>query len=201
MYQVWYLTDEALKIINYSVSGNNMETQQTRFKLAKKIPTVDVDVALLKNIENYILSNIPKMFEVEETEISNKYYTRIKETNGELSLGLIEQYDNTMFPDSTTRITVGVRTNNYKSKFDIDISVTFDKEALFSDIQIDLFDLNPKEKAVGIAGVAAIFHEDITDFAGRKIPSDGYFTGIAHQTSQGWQLQNAHWSIIPTKKE
>jgi hypothetical protein len=90
------------------------------------------------------------MFEVEETEISNKYYTRIKETNGELSLGLIERYDNTMFPDSTTKITVGVRTNNYKSKLDIDISVTFDKEALFSDIQIDLFDLNPKEKAVGI---------------------------------------------------
>ena len=52
-----------------------------------------------------------------------------------------------------------------------------------------------------IAAVAAIFHEDITDFAGRKTPSDGYFTGIAHQTSQGWQLQNAHWSIIPTKKE
>jgi hypothetical protein len=52
-----------------------------------------------------------------------------------------------------------------------------------------------------IAAVAAIFHEDITDFAGRKTPSDGFFTGIAHQTSQGWQLQNAHWSIIPTKKE
>src|ERR1700692_579644 len=51
-----------------------------------------------------------------------------------------------------------------------------------------------------IAAVAAIFHEDITDFAGRKTPSDGYFTGIAHQTSQGWLFQNAHWSIIPAKK-
>ena len=51
-----------------------------------------------------------------------------------------------------------------------------------------------------IASVAAIFHEDITDFAGRKTPSDGYFTGIAHQTSQGWQFQNAHWSIISTNK-
>ena len=50
-----------------------------------------------------------------------------------------------------------------------------------------------------IAGVAAIFHEDITDFAGKETPSDGYFTGIARQTSQGWQLQNAHWSIIPVK--
>jgi hypothetical protein len=46
------------------------------------------------------------------------------------------------------------------------------------------------------AGVAANFHEDITDFDGRKTASDGYFTGIAHQTSQGWQFQNAHWSIM-----
>ena len=51
-----------------------------------------------------------------------------------------------------------------------------------------------------LAGVAAIFHEDITDTGGGKIPSDGFFTGIAHQTSQGWQFQNAHWSIIPTEK-
>ncbi|MBS1666468.1 MAG: hypothetical protein JST58_03745 [Bacteroidetes bacterium] len=127
-----------------------MATQLTRYSLTKKIPTVDVDVPLLKNIESYILSNIPQMFEIDELELSSKYYTRIKDTNGELSLGLIEQYDNTMFPDSTTRITVGVRTTNYKSKVDIDISVTFDKDALFSVIQIDLFDLNPKEKAVGI---------------------------------------------------
>jgi hypothetical protein len=52
-----------------------------------------------------------------------------------------------------------------------------------------------------LAGIGAIFHEDITDIAGRKLASDGYFTGIAHQTSQGWQLQNAHWSIIPIKSE
>jgi hypothetical protein len=66
-------------------------------------------------------------------------------------------------------------------------------ELIWSHVRIDPF-------TGKIAGVAAIFHEDITDFAGRKTPSDGYFTGIAHQTSQGWQFQNAHWSIIPAKK-
>ena len=49
------------------------------------------------------------------------------------------------------------------------------------------------------AGVAAIFHEDITDTAGKMSPSDGYFTGIAEQTSQGWQILNSHWSMIPPK--
>jgi hypothetical protein len=47
------------------------------------------------------------------------------------------------------------------------------------------------------AGIAASFHEDITDSTGKKIPEDGYFTGLAHQTSAGWKLMNAHWSIIP----
>ena len=50
-----------------------------------------------------------------------------------------------------------------------------------------------------IAGVAAFFHENITDTAGKMSPSDGYFTGIAERTAQGWQLRNAHWSMIPAK--
>ena len=44
-----------------------------------------------------------------------------------------------------------------------------------------------------LAGISANFHEDITDYEGKKIAEDGYFTGIAHQTPQGWQLRNAHW--------
>lgn len=50
-----------------------------------------------------------------------------------------------------------------------------------------------------LAGIAANFHEDITDYEGKKITEDGYFTGIAHQTPQGWQLRNAHWSVITAK--
>jgi hypothetical protein len=44
------------------------------------------------------------------------------------------------------------------------------------------------------ANVAAFYHEDIPDSGGKKIPYDGYFTAIAHRTSLGWKLHNAHWS-------
>jgi hypothetical protein len=50
-----------------------------------------------------------------------------------------------------------------------------------------------------LAGISATFHEDIPDYAGKKITEDGYFTGIAEQTSLGWKLRNAHWSIKTTK--
>jgi hypothetical protein len=50
-----------------------------------------------------------------------------------------------------------------------------------------------------LASISAIYHEDITDPTGKITPHDGYFTAIAHQTSQGWKLHNAHWSSIATK--
>ena len=50
-----------------------------------------------------------------------------------------------------------------------------------------------------LASISAIYHEDITDPTGKMTPHDGYFTGIAHQTPQGWKLQNAHWSSLVTR--
>lgn len=50
-----------------------------------------------------------------------------------------------------------------------------------------------------LAGIAAVYHEKITDATGKITPSDGYFTGIAHQTPQGWKLLNAHWSASTAK--
>jgi hypothetical protein len=47
-----------------------------------------------------------------------------------------------------------------------------------------------------LACIAAGFHEDLTDYAGKKTLVDGYFTGITKKTSQGWKLHNAHWSVL-----
>jgi hypothetical protein len=48
------------------------------------------------------------------------------------------------------------------------------------------------------AVLAANYHEDATYSDGKKLASDGYFTGMAHQTNKGWKLQNVHWSSIVT---
>jgi len=52
-----------------------------------------------------------------------------------------------------------------------------------------------------LASVSAYYHEDATDSTGKNTPYDGYFTGIAVQTAQGWTLHNAHWSIATAKKD
>jgi hypothetical protein len=46
------------------------------------------------------------------------------------------------------------------------------------------------------ANISAVYYEDITDSTGKTTPHDGYFTAIAHQTSEGWKLNNAHWSSM-----
>ena len=46
------------------------------------------------------------------------------------------------------------------------------------------------------ASVSALYHEDIRDSSCKTMPYDGYFTAIAHRTSEGWKLRNLHWSSI-----
>ena len=60
-------------------------------------------------------------------------------------------------------------------------------ELRWSNIRIDPLTLN-------LASFAATFHEDITGSTGKTVPEDGYLTAIAHKTTKGWQLRNAHWS-------
>ena len=47
-----------------------------------------------------------------------------------------------------------------------------------------------------LASMGANFHEELTDAGGKSIFHDGYFTGLAIWTDQGWQLRNAHWSTL-----
>jgi SnoaL-like domain len=65
-----------------------------------------------------------------------------------------------------------------------------------SKIELQWHDIRIEPLTADYAQIAATFHEDITDATGKKIPADGYFTGLAHQVSAGWKLSNAHWSVI-----
>jgi len=80
----------------------------------------------------------------------------------------------------------------------IDTAKNFINTVLVKNIRtIDLHwsDLRIDPLTTNVASIAAVFHEDITDSGGKKMPFDGYFTGVAHQSAEGWKLYNAHWSI------
>ena len=50
-----------------------------------------------------------------------------------------------------------------------------------------------------LAEIRASYHENITNSTGKTVSQNGYFTGLAHQTSKGWKLLNAHWSTMSTQ--
>jgi hypothetical protein len=50
-----------------------------------------------------------------------------------------------------------------------------------------------------IAVMAARFHEDVTDPAGKITPYNGYFTALVHKTEKGWKFRDEHWSSTPAK--
>jgi hypothetical protein len=80
---------------------------------------------------------------------------------------------------------------------DIDAAKNFINNNLVKNIhKIDLRwnNIRVDPLTLQIASIAADFHEDIIDAEEKMISQDGYFSGIAHQTPQGWKLYNAHWS-------
>jgi hypothetical protein len=50
-----------------------------------------------------------------------------------------------------------------------------------------------------LANMAAHFQEKIRFSSGKQTEEEGYFTAVAERSSKGWQLRNAHWSIVGSK--
>ena len=80
---------------------------------------------------------------------------------------------------------------------DIDKATNFIKNVLVKnmpEIKLHWSNIRIDPVNAAFAGISAAYHEDITDPAGKTTPYDGYFTGIAHKTPEGWKIRNAHWS-------
>jgi hypothetical protein len=48
----------------------------------------------------------------------------------------------------------------------------------------------------GFAVVGASYREVRVDTAGHRVDEAGYFTGLAEHRPVGWQLRDAHWSVL-----
>jgi hypothetical protein len=52
-----------------------------------------------------------------------------------------------------------------------------------------------------MAMLSAKYSESLIDKDNKTTYSDGYFTGIAEKTSNGWKLRNLHWSTFSDIKD
>lgn len=63
-------------------------------------------------------------------------------------------------------------------------------------IELSWGDLRIDSLAPHLALIAAPYREVLTDTAGRVMREAGFFTGVAERVDSGWQLRNAHWSVV-----
>jgi len=64
-----------------------------------------------------------------------------------------------------------------------------------SSIHLNWTGINVDPITINLAVMRAYFHEVITDTSGHQMPAEGYFTGLAEYTPEGWKLRNLHWSL------
>jgi hypothetical protein len=50
--------------------------------------------------------------------------------------------------------------------------------------------------APGLAVLAAPYYEVRVDTARKRVEEAGYFAGVAEHGADGWQLRDAHWSVV-----
>jgi hypothetical protein len=81
--------------------------------------------------------------------------------------------------------------NDSATKFvrDVVAKNILDVKLKWSNMRID--SLSPT-----MAILSADFHEDLFGKTNQMTTQDGYFTGLAEETSTGWKLRNLHWSTL-----
>jgi len=125
-------------------------SKNKKYTSTKKLPSLDIDKKLLKNIEDYIFNEIPQLIDISESDLRKNYLTRITDAVGELSFGSIETYNNDLFPETTDKILVRVWCNNREKNSEISLQINFSKDGYGSRIELEVTATNPKEISAGI---------------------------------------------------
>lgn len=117
------------------------------FNIRKDLPSIKVDMELIKHLEQYILDNIPEILEIDKQLIKDNYSILIVDSLGSGSFNSISDFPLSSFQNGTKKIKLGFRVYD---QFSYSIDVSFDYDSYGSQIDISLRTNNPREKAQGI---------------------------------------------------
>ncbi len=131
-----------------------------KYTVIERLPSLDVDKALLKSIENYFFKNIPNL--IDTPGIKGGYLLRIVDVDNELTLDSIDAYELDLLPSGTTQIRVNFRSYNRENNTSSEIQIRFGKERFSSKVELEITCPNPKEVATAIlTSLREIFDQKI----------------------------------------
>ena len=117
------------------------------FKLEKKIDSCLVTKNLLKQIEDYLLNELPKKTDIPKEKFFENYELIVRDKIGEEILLNISEYKISLFSDSTNYI--GHHLSIYRP-IHLEVVIHFNKYKEFAKIEISYESDNPREDAIGI---------------------------------------------------
>lgn len=117
------------------------------FKLEKKIDSCLVTKNLLKQIEDYLLNELPKKADIPKEKFYEEYKLIVRDKIGEETLSNISEYKISLFSDSTNY--VGHHLSIYRP-IHLEVVIHFNKYKEFAKIEISYESDNPREDAIGI---------------------------------------------------
>lgn len=117
------------------------------FNIRKDLPSAKVDIELLEQLENYILSDIPGIIGIEKEKIAENYSLEIVDSLGTGQYNRISEFPLSILQDGTEKIKFGFKLY-HQAYFSINIS--FSRSKYSSELDISLKTDNPREKAQGI---------------------------------------------------
>lgn len=117
------------------------------FKLEKKIDSCLVTKNLLKQIEDYLLNELPKKTGIPKEKFCEKHKLIVRDKVGEETLSNISEYKISLFSDSTNY--VGQHLSIFRP-IHLEVVIHFNKYKEFAKIEISYESDNPREDAIGI---------------------------------------------------
>ncbi len=119
-----------------------------KFFLKRKLPSCLVSKELLSSIEKYLNVEMRQKLSTTLGEAIS-YQISIKEKIGTETLASMNEYSPTMFSDGTEEVSIRWD-NGYRADCKLRISISFDKDYDFSELQVECDSQTARETAIGI---------------------------------------------------
>jgi len=117
------------------------------FVFEQNLSSYEITLNALKDIEKYLLEDLPKILKIKRSDIADKISISIQESVGEESINKMSDYRLHKFPDDTKRISIELYTHSPKL---IRISITFSLEKDSTNIRITLDGEKAREFSLAI---------------------------------------------------
>ncbi len=126
------------------------------FRFTKELTSHDVNIDLIKRIEDYLFNDIPKILNASSEEIKKNYTVKHTDDFGVETFSKISDYKNHIFQNDLDEIQLQLR---HKSPKYLNLSLSFNSEWKKCKLAIEVEAENPRELTVSIlSGIERILN-------------------------------------------